>query len=130
MKTIDHNSVEAATRFLANLRRRASSSPAAKGRLIFALDATGSREATWDQACHIQGEMFDAAAGLGSLETKLMFYRGAECKASGWVSSADDLRRTTLSQTPGAITGSERIEIPISATGAGVAREARDQPPA
>ena len=39
-----------------------------RGRLIFALDATASREPTWDRACRIQGEMFEATAGLGGLE--------------------------------------------------------------
>ena len=29
-----------------------------RGRLIFAMDATASREPTWDRACHIQAEMF------------------------------------------------------------------------
>ena len=33
-----------------------------RGRLIFALDATASREPTWDRACRIQGEMFEATA--------------------------------------------------------------------
>ena len=55
------------------------------GRLIFALDATASREATWDHACALQGEMFEATAALGGLQTKLVFYRGRdECKASPW----------------------------------------------
>ena len=30
---------------------------AGRGRLIFAMDATASREPTWDRACHIQAEM-------------------------------------------------------------------------
>ena len=38
---------------------------AGRGRLIFALDATASREPTWDRACRMQGEMFEATAGLG-----------------------------------------------------------------
>ena len=64
------------------------------GRLIFALDATASREPTWDHACHVQGEMFEATAGLGPLEIKLAFYRGfAECKVSRPLYSAADLRR-------------------------------------
>ena len=31
-----------------------------RGRLIFALDATASRQPSWDQACLIQAEMFAA----------------------------------------------------------------------
>src|SRR5215468_12510581 len=64
----------------------------AHGRLIFALDATASREATWDRACRLQGEMFEATASLGGLDVQLVFYRGfGECKASRWLSRARDL---------------------------------------
>jgi hypothetical protein len=63
-----------------------------RGRLIFALDATASREPSWDRACRIQGEMFEATAALGGLEIQLVYYRGfAECKASRWVTTAQDL---------------------------------------
>ncbi len=63
-----------------------------RGRLIFALDATASREPTWDHACQLQGEMFDATASLGGLDVQLVFYRGfGECKASRWLSRAKDL---------------------------------------
>jgi hypothetical protein len=66
----------------------------ARGRLIFALDATASRQPTWDRACAIQGEMFEVTAALGGLEIQLVFYRGfAECKASRWVASAAELHR-------------------------------------
>jgi hypothetical protein len=65
-----------------------------RGRLIFALDATASREPSWDRACRIQGEMFEATAGLGGLEIQLVYYRGfAECRASRWVTSAAELHR-------------------------------------
>jgi len=63
-----------------------------RGRLIFALDATASREPTWDHACRLQGEMFEATASLGGLDVQLVFYRGfGECKASRWLSRATDL---------------------------------------
>jgi hypothetical protein len=65
-----------------------------RGRLVFALDATASREPTWDRACRIQGEMFEATAGLGGLEIQLVYYRGfAECRASRWVTTAAELHR-------------------------------------
>jgi hypothetical protein len=65
-----------------------------RGRLIFALDATASREPTWERACRIQGEMFEATAGLGGLAIQLVFYRGfAECKASRWMTTAAELHR-------------------------------------
>lgn len=63
-----------------------------RGRLIFAMDATASREPTWAQACQTQNEMFAATAALGGLDVQLVFYRGfGECKASGWLSNADAL---------------------------------------
>ena len=65
---------------------------AGRGRLIFALDATASREPTWDRACQIQAEMFVATESLGGLDVQLVFYRGlGECKASRWLSRAKDL---------------------------------------
>lgn len=65
-----------------------------RGRLIFAMDATASREPTWAQACRIQNEMFSATAALGGLDVQLVFYRGIdECKATGWLSDADALVR-------------------------------------
>lgn len=70
----------------------ATPSPAAqgaRGRLIFAMDATASREPTWDRACHLQAEMFEATAAIGGLDVQLVFYRGfRECKASPWVSDS------------------------------------------
>jgi hypothetical protein len=63
-----------------------------RGRLIFGMDATASREPSWDRACRIQGEMFDATAALGGLDVQLVFYRGFnECKASRWLSNAASL---------------------------------------
>ena len=50
---------------------RPAPSPA---RLIFAVDATASRQPTWDRACHVQAEMFGAAAGR--LTVSLAYYRG------------------------------------------------------
>jgi len=65
-----------------------------RGRLIFALDATASREPTWDRACHLQGEMFQETASLGGLDVQLVFYRGyGECMASPWVSDPMALAR-------------------------------------
>lgn len=80
-----------------------------RGRLIFALDATASRQPTWDRACRIQGEMFEATAALGGLDVKLVFYRGFnECKASRWLSSADDLHR--MMRAVSCIGGETQIE--------------------
>jgi hypothetical protein len=61
--------------------------PGGRGRLIFALDATMSRQPTWDSACVLQAEMFREAGAIGGLDVQLLYYRGlAECRASPWVS--------------------------------------------
>lgn len=67
---------------------------AGRGRLIFALDATASREPTWDRACHIQAEMFREADSVGGLDIQLAYYRGfGEFEASPWISRSGDLIR-------------------------------------
>ena len=63
-----------------------------RGRLLFGLDATASREPTWDQACQIQAEMFAATVSLGGLEIQLSYYRGYhEFVALPWLTSAKEL---------------------------------------
>ncbi|HJL66797.1 MAG TPA: hypothetical protein QF900_08225, partial [Arenicellales bacterium] len=69
-----------------------SNRPQGRGRLVFAMDATASRELTWSQASSIQGEMFARSAALGGLEVQLVYYRGfAECRASRWTNNSLDL---------------------------------------
>jgi hypothetical protein len=81
-------------RFLEQVKTGAPSAASGSSRLIFALDATASREPTWDQACKLQGEMFEATARIGGLEIQLVFYRGfAECKASRWVTTPGELHQ-------------------------------------
>jgi len=63
-----------------------------RGRLIFALDATMSRQPTWDTACRLQGEMFREAGAIGGLDVQLVYFRGlSECRASRWVSDGAGL---------------------------------------
>jgi hypothetical protein len=70
----------------------------ARGRLIFAMDATASRQPTWDRATHIQAEMFQETAALGGLDVQLVFYRGfGECKASKWHSEPKGLLKAMTS---------------------------------
>lgn len=58
-----------------------------RGRLIFALDATMSRQPTWTLAAELQGRMFDVAEALGGLDVQLVYYRGfGECRASPFMS--------------------------------------------
>ena len=63
------------------------------GRLVFALDATMSRQPTWDAACRMQAEMFDAVGSSSGLAVQLVYFRGfKECRASKWVSRTEALR--------------------------------------
>ena len=65
-----------------------------RGRLIFALDATASREPTWDRACQIQGQMFEETAALGGLDVQMAFYRGFhEFKTTKWLNNSKALVR-------------------------------------
>ncbi len=74
--------------FVAKARTMSSAKAAgARGRLIFALDATMSRQPTWDTACKLQADMFNETAQIGGLDVQLMYFRGFdECRASRWVS--------------------------------------------
>ena len=69
--------------------------PGQQGRLLFALDATMSRQPTWDMACKLQAEMFDVLAGTQQkLQVQLLYFRGfGECRASKWVPDAAGLAR-------------------------------------
>ena len=63
-----------------------------RGRLVFALDATMSRQPTWDSACALQADMFREAASIGGLDIQLVYFRGlSECRASGWVAGSEKL---------------------------------------
>src|SRR6202008_4374640 len=67
-----------------------------RGRLIFALDATMSRQPLWDTACKLQADMFREAAAIGGLDIQLAYYRGlAEGRSSGWVAQAGRLGGVT-----------------------------------
>jgi hypothetical protein len=71
--------------------------PGERGRLVFAMDATASREATWDQASHIQAELFRETASLGGLDIQLVYYRGfEEFFTSSWMSSSESLLKTMI----------------------------------
>lgn len=64
----------------------------APGRLIFAMDATASREASWRQAARLQEQMFTETVRLGGIAVQLVYYRGLdECRASRWLTDAASL---------------------------------------
>jgi hypothetical protein len=65
-----------------------------RGRLIFAMDATMSRQPTWDMALALQADMFEAVKQVGGLDVQLVYFRGhLECRASKWVSDPAALAR-------------------------------------
>lgn len=65
-----------------------------RGRLIFAMDATMSRQPTWDLALSLQSEMFQAVKAVGGLDVQLIYFRGFnECQASRWVGDPEALAR-------------------------------------
>jgi hypothetical protein len=80
--------------FVARARAMSPHAAGARGRLVFALDATMSRQPTWDMACALQADMFREAAALGSLDIRLVYYRGLnECRATGWISDSAQLAK-------------------------------------
>jgi hypothetical protein len=80
--------------FLKKVAMAPLESSSGRGRLIFALDATASREPTWDRACQIQGQMFTETAALGGLEIQMAYYRGfGEFKTTSWIHKSAELVR-------------------------------------
>lgn len=80
--------------FVAKARAMSPHAPGSRGRLIFALDATMSRQPTWDMACALQADMFREAGAIGSLDIRLVYYRGlSECRATGWISDSAQLAK-------------------------------------
>jgi hypothetical protein len=54
-----------------------------QGRLIFAMDATMSRQPSWDLALELQADMFKAVKAVGGLDVQPVYFRGYnECQAS------------------------------------------------
>jgi hypothetical protein len=82
-----------------------------RGRLIFAMDATASREPTWDRACQIQSEMFLETETLGGLDIQLCYYGGfRDFYASPWLDSSSDLlAQMTEVRCAGGMTQIERV---------------------
>jgi hypothetical protein len=59
-----------------------------KGRLIFAVDATMSRQPTWDAATEIQSDMFEVAQSIGGLAVQIVYFRGrGEFEVSEWTTT-------------------------------------------
>ena len=80
--------------FLDKVKTMALGDAKGQGRLIFAMDATMSRQPTWDRALSIQSQMFAETKKVGQLQVQLVYFRGFnECKASRWVADPDALAR-------------------------------------
>ena len=80
--------------FVARVRELPQPTTFGQGRLVFAMDATMSRQPTWDMALALQGQMFDAVKAIGGLDVQLVYFRGAgECRASKWVTDPEALAR-------------------------------------
>jgi len=96
-KTPAKSSADEIDAFVAQVRSMPATT-ARRGRLIFAMDATMSRQPTWDMALQLQGQMFEAVAEIGGLDVQLMYFRGfEECRASKWVSDAHGLKHLMTS---------------------------------
>ena len=97
-------------RFLAEARR---TPPATRSnrRILFALDATASRELTWDLASRLHGELFEAASDDGSTAVQLVHYGGFnEFHASPWTTRpAALLRQMTEVRCRGGLTQIQRV---------------------
>lgn len=80
--------------FLDKVKTMAVGDAKGQGRLMFAMDATMSRQPTWDRALSIQSQMFSETKKAGQLQVQLVYFRGFnECKSSKWVSNPDALAR-------------------------------------
>lgn len=80
--------------FLERVRQMPAPAAAGKGRLVLAMDATMSRQHSWDMALSIQGDMFSEAGRAGGLDVQLVYFRGFdECRASKWTPDTAVLAR-------------------------------------
>ena len=65
---------------------------AGRARLVFAMDATASRQPTWDLAMELQADMFRASADVAPLAVQLAYYRGlGELHLDPWQSDTTAL---------------------------------------
>jgi len=90
-----HDGADDVEAFLARVRDMPVPAPSgARGRLVLAMDATMSRQRSWDMALNIQGDMFAEAGRVGGLDVQLVYFRGhGECRASKWTPDTAVLAR-------------------------------------
>jgi hypothetical protein len=86
--------------FVAKVKAMGPAVGQGRGRLMFAMDATMSRQQTWDMALSLQADMFGEVKKVGGLSVQLVYFRGYdECRASRWVADPEAMARlmTTVS---------------------------------
>ena len=80
--------------FLDKARAVAVRPAAPQGRLLFIMDATASRQPSWDRACHLMADMFAATADQGGLAIQLAYWRGhMEFAATPFLTDGAELTR-------------------------------------
>lgn len=80
--------------FLTRVKSMTPTTVSGRGRLIFAMDATMSRQPAWDLALKLQADMFGAVKEVGGLDVQLVYFRGlSETRASPWVGDPEALAR-------------------------------------
>jgi hypothetical protein len=80
-------------RFLSEVSGARVPSARSTHRLLFGIDATASRQPTWDLACELHAELFAEAERLGNIAIQLCYYRGSnEFVASQWTTTSSQLR--------------------------------------
>ena len=90
----DQSSRRQVEAFLDKVAAMPAPAAASRGRLVFAMDATMSRQPAWDRALAIQADMFAEAGRIGGLDVQLVYFRGfGQCQASRWVSQPERLAR-------------------------------------
>jgi hypothetical protein len=93
-KVVKSSSADDVASFLDKVKAMPVAADGGNGRLVFAMDATMSRQPTWDRALGIQSQMFSATKTAGQLEVQLVYFRGFnECRASKWVSDPEAMSR-------------------------------------
>lgn len=61
--------------------------------ICFVIDATGSRQHSWNQAQRTQAEMFDAVKSAGNLKLSVVCHRGGGVSDLGTFASPDEAKR-------------------------------------
>lgn len=91
-------SVKGVDQFLTLLDKTTDQCQSHSARLLFALDATASREGTWNEARRLHATLFDVAAEYrGRLKVQLCFYQGFDLfQRSEWLDDAQALKQRML----------------------------------